>query len=235
MKSLIISTLAAGFLLTSTSSAQIVIGQLGVLDDTSGLSAGQQYRLVFVTSTTTTATSANIGDYNTFVQGVANTAGYGSVNWFAVGSTLTVDARDNTSTNPGTDGAGVAIFNFDSLKIADNNSDLWDGDIDNAINVTETGGSYTGEYWSGSVASGTADTGTGWVLGSTGGSPNLTRVGNNTLTDATWISGYRRNNANNQRILAMSEILTVPIPEPSSFALIALGGLTLAMLRRRRS
>jgi hypothetical protein len=232
MKNLIITITASAALLASAS-AQTIIGQLGVLDDTSGLSAGDQYRLVFVTSTTTNATSSNIADYNTFVQGVANTAGYGSVNWFAVGSTLTVDAQDNTSTNPIADGAGVAIFNFDSLKIADNNSDLWDGDIDNAIGFTENGDAFSGEYWSGSGTDGTASL-NGEVLGSTGGSPNLTRVGNTGNVNGTWIDSYRRNNGNNQRVLAMSEILTVPVPEPSAFALLAgFFGLTWVMVRRR--
>src|SRR5215471_8873092 len=71
------------------------------------LSPGDQYRLVFVTSTRRTATSSSIGDYNLFVTNAANTvpelAALGTT-WTAIASTATVDARDNTLTNPGTDG-----------------------------------------------------------------------------------------------------------------------------------
>ena len=37
-----------------------------------GLNAGDTYRLVFVTSNTTTATSTNIADYNAFVTSAAD-------------------------------------------------------------------------------------------------------------------------------------------------------------------
>jgi hypothetical protein len=58
-----------------------------------GLSPGDEYRLVFVTSTTRNATSSNIADYNLFVTGVANTIpellALGTT-WSATGSTRTV-------------------------------------------------------------------------------------------------------------------------------------------------
>ena len=43
------------------------------------LSPGDQYRLVFVTSTTTTATSTDINTYNTFVNNLAITAGLDTI------------------------------------------------------------------------------------------------------------------------------------------------------------
>ena len=88
-------------------------GQLGVLDleangglnpnTNSPWAEGDQYRLVFITSGTTNAQSADINTYNNFATsqaaGSTTFSRLGEVNWFILGSTLTVDARDNTSTN----------------------------------------------------------------------------------------------------------------------------------------
>ena len=114
-----------------------LLGQLGVLDTdginpTTGVpwAAGDTYRLIFVTSTTTDATSTDISTYNAFVQGVADAAGLGtssagSVTWSAVGSTATVDARDNTGT-AGAGGSPILLMDGTTI-IADDNADLWDG------------------------------------------------------------------------------------------------------------
>ena len=68
----------------------------------SGLSDGDQFRLIFVTSTEHNATSSDIGVYNTFVQNRA-AAGHMEIRAYSsqfrvVGSTAAVDARDNTNT-----------------------------------------------------------------------------------------------------------------------------------------
>ena len=70
----------------------------------SGLSGGDQFRLLFITSTTRNAESTDIADYNTFVQGRA-AAGHQAIRshssgFRVVGCTEAVDARDNTSTTP---------------------------------------------------------------------------------------------------------------------------------------
>src|SRR5262245_19190294 len=92
-----------------------------------GLNPGDLYRLAFVTSTTRSAYSSNIDDYNTFVTNVANTvpelASLGTT-WKAIGSTATVDARDNTGTNPVPDGVGVPIFLLNDTLLAADNFDL---------------------------------------------------------------------------------------------------------------
>ena len=89
---------------------------------------GDTYRLIFVTSGTTACNSSNIATYNAFVQGLANAAGLGGATWKVVGSTATVDARDNTHTNPGVDGAGEPIVRMDgTFVIANNYADLWNG------------------------------------------------------------------------------------------------------------
>ncbi len=114
----------------TVASAQIVTTPVG-------LSPGDQYRLGFVTITKRDASSSNIADYNDFVTTAANSEpdllALGAT-WTAIGSTSTVDARDNTGTNPTS--TGVPIYLLDGIsKIADNNADLWDGSIDNFFNI----------------------------------------------------------------------------------------------------
>ena len=138
---------------------------------------GDQYRFAFHTSATTTATSADIATYNTWVQGLANAStaydigADDGVTWKVIGSTSEVDARDNTSTNPTVE-SGHAIFLLDgSTLIAKDYADLWDGSIQNPIGITELGTAWTYWPWTGTKTDGTAATGTGGSgnpLGSTG-------------------------------------------------------------------
>ena len=74
--------------------------------------------------------------------------------WTAIASTATVDARDNTGTNPSS--KGVPIYRLDDTLIAIDNSDLWDGDILNPISIDETGASFSGTVWTGTSALGGA-------------------------------------------------------------------------------
>jgi len=139
---------------------------------------GDQYRFAFHTSATTAATSADIATYNAWVQGLANAStAYNigaddGVTWKVIGSTSAVDARDNTSTNPTVDGSGHAIFLLDgSTVVANDYADLWDGEIQHIINLTEQGTEWAYWPWTGTKTDGTAATGAGGdgnPLGSTG-------------------------------------------------------------------
>ena len=98
------------------------------------LGAGDKFRLVFLSSTKTDATSTDIEDYNTFIQNLV-AAGHDDIQdhsegFRAVGCTAAVDARDNTGTNTNTDGAGVPIYWLNGDKVADDNADFYDGDWD---------------------------------------------------------------------------------------------------------
>jgi hypothetical protein len=77
-----------------------------------GVPDGTQIHIGFITSTSMAGTSSNIDDYNAFATSVANgvpeLAALGTT-WNVVGSTGTVDARDNTGTNP-TVSTGVPIL-----------------------------------------------------------------------------------------------------------------------------
>ena len=99
-----------------------------------GLTAGDEFRLLFLSSTKRSSTSTNIADYNTFIQNLA-AAGHADIQAYsagfkAVGCTSAVDARDNT----GTTGTGVPIYWLNGAKAADNYADFYDGSWDDEAN-----------------------------------------------------------------------------------------------------
>ena len=178
-----------------------------------GLSPGAQYRLAFVTSSATTAGSGTIGDYNAFVTTVANTQAALvalATTWTAIGSTSTVDARDNTGTNPA--GTGVPIFLLDGAsKIADNNADLWDGTIAHALNVTEAGNTLSGvSAWTGTTSAGIKQsTGNARYLGN-----GAVIAGSTSATNGGWMLANGFDNVSPNPLYAISGLLTVPNPDP---------------------
>ena len=100
----------------------------------SGLGEGDQFRLLFLSSTKRDATATDIATYNTFIQGRA-AAGHAAIQAYstgftAVGCTADTDARDNT----GTTGTGVPIYWLDGAKVADDYADFYDGDWDEEAN-----------------------------------------------------------------------------------------------------
>src|SRR6056297_2312099 len=103
------------------------------------LNPGDQYRLVFTTSTTTNATSTDIADYNNHVNSAANATGSlikdWGLTWSAIASTETVNARLNTSTFTTT--PNIPIYLVDGTKIADDYGDFWDLALNAPMNRTE--------------------------------------------------------------------------------------------------
>jgi len=190
-----------------------------------GLSPGDQYRLAFVTSGWVDATSSDIADYNAFVQGAADAVpellGLGAT-WNAIGSTLTVDARDNTGTNPDVE-PGVPIYILNDTRLVLNNFDLWDGSITNLFIIDEHGAHVIGapsSVWTGTSVDGTA-------LNPLGSSP-LVNLGETTKADSSWVSWKAADPSDprhyHKRLYAISEVLSV-VPEPSSLLLLGLGGI----------
>ena len=103
-----------------------------------GLSTGDKFRLLFLSSTRRNKLSANIADYNTFVQtraanGHADIRDY-SAGFRAVGCTAAVDARDNTKTTYTTTDKGVPIYWLNGAKAADQYEDFYDGSWDDEAN-----------------------------------------------------------------------------------------------------
>ena len=194
------------------------------------LNEGDQYRLAFVTSGFRDATSTDIADYNTFVNNdtisVAELQSLGTT-WFAIASTSTIDARDNTGTNP-TSNTGVPIFLLDGTKIADSNADLWNNSIDAPISVTSHGGTFVTPqqvYTGTDDFDGTAHNPMGETFVTFGKTDSTTQWGFSGSTAAT----------TPHALYGISGVLTVSaVPEPSSFLMLAVVGAGVAAIRRRK-
>ena len=118
-----------------------------------GLNPGDEYRLVFVTSTSTNAASSNIADYNAVVSSAANGSpelAALATTWTAIASTSSVDARDNSNTNF-TISLGAPIYRLDDTLVASDNSDLWNGSLGAAISLDESANLAGGQVWTGTA------------------------------------------------------------------------------------
>lgn len=200
-----------------------------------GLNPGDKYHLVFATSTARDATSSNIADYNSFVTAAATAAGSWvkdlSTTWVAIASTQTTDAINNAPIT-------APVFRVDGVKVADDSTDFWDGNLDSAINLTEVGGSPTAWVWTGSNTSGTEfiqvggpDDGDSLALGSTDNTSST--VGNPNSASSSWTVGTAAAQTTEFSFYAISGELTV-VPEPATLVLLCLGGLGLAGRNCRR-
>lgn len=127
----------------------------------SGLSAGDEFRLIFVTSGRRDAQSGDIGVYNEWVQGFARR----NLNLLAfagrfrvLASSGSVDARDNTGTTYTDSDKGVPIYWLGGEKVADDYEDLYDGTAWDSRNPTDESGSATthSQVWVGSTTQGTS-------------------------------------------------------------------------------
>lgn len=227
--------LAVTFLLAAGAAAQAapLVGELGLLDLTKDYGAGagnnpatgapwaygDAYHLTYITSTARDATSTDIADYNAFVQTDATNEGMGSVAWYAMGSTATVDAKDNAViTGP--------VFNvYLSEYTAEDAADFWDLAWPGS-SPTQLNGDNKNVH-TGTGGGGTAHA--GLELGASGGSVRIAWTG---WTD--WVSAWRGEpTSDNRELVGISEELNL-LPEPATLALLGLGGLATLIRRRRR-
>ena len=191
---------------------------------------GDKYRLAFVTRATTQATSTDITTYNTFVQGVANssTLNLSGATWNIIGSTATVDARDNVSANTLVSGVGVSVFLVDgTTKIAnDYNGLMWGGPLNHPLNLDERGVLFETGTFTGSTAEGTKDG--GMVLGSTS---SLT-IGTTLSTGPNWLKVYNTAPTSFLPVYALSDPLavvsSVPLADITSFTIPGYGAATIS-------
>ena len=196
----------------------------------SGVSAGGKFRLLFVTSTTHTAQSSDIADYNSYVQNRAG-AGHAAIRDFrsgfrVLGSTAAVDARDNTCTT----GTGAPIYWLSGNKAADNNADFYDGSWDTYAGRNESGGSSTPLF----IFTGSGDNGTEaplrfGVSQALGGASGVTMGGRLAVVQgrpASPFDGANEGSGNSYPLYGLSQVFVVassndPGPSASSWSIVS--------------
>ena len=153
-----------------------------------GLSTGDTFRLLFLSSTKRNASSTDIADYNTFVQNLA-AAGHTDIRTYSagfrvVGCTAAVDARDNTKTTYTTTDKGVPIYWLNGAKAADQYEDFYDGDWDDEVNDKNESGtngpdtSHSVNYpWTGCAHDGTEAKSVSGLISYALGSSTSARLG----------------------------------------------------------
>ena len=203
------------------------------------------YRLAFITSTTIGVPwdlSVNMDAADLHIQNLADGVGLGNggyvtdpvtgapinLQWSIIGSTTYEDARDHTGTNPNVS-AGVPIYLVDfATKVADDNADLWDGDVDNIINIDENGNTFshwphTGTYLDGTAADPSTEPSHGGPMDTA----SIAQGNGGATTEWVWRTWTARPPSEALPVYGISDI----IPEPATMCLLGLGGL---LLRRKR-
>ena len=197
------------------------VGAIEVPDDwslvPSGLQEGDQFRLLFISSTHRNASPSEIATYNTWVQDLAanghtDIQDYSS-SFRAVGSTEAMDARDNTGTTYTSSDKGVAIYWLGGNKVADDYEDFYDEDWDEeAAMKNESGTAETGvSAWTGSDHDGTEMLqGTPETSRALGNSNNAwVRFGKTDSTSHGPLSGATAARDGNKRIYGLSGVFEV--------------------------
>ena len=202
----------------------------------SGLNPGDKYRLVFVTSTTTDATSPDINYYNSFVTNVADAVPELlalHATWTAIGSTSAVSA----ATNIGATTSG--IYRLDGLEVATGTAALFATGTPtfvpllNPPSINQLGDLEEEYVWTGSNPDGTAYV--SLELGNT--YQPYAWVGYSTNPSSVWIqSALADPTFVGLPLYAISSELTVggAAPEPTTIGLTALGGAFLLLALRRK-
>jgi hypothetical protein len=208
-----------------------------LIDSIAALDEGAMYRVLFVTSTKTDATSSDIEYYNTLVSTAADNGsvtGSLGLSWEALASTLSVNAQDNTGIRK-SDSAPVTLFNTLGGIIATSGEDLWDGTLAAPISYDESGAispSVGFRVWTGTISNGSSAQ--GQQLGSD--SPIFGIVGETTNGYATTVGSV--SNIQSYIVYGASMMAEKPssdVPEPGTVILLSLGlaGLSFARYRRQ--
>ncbi len=155
---------AAALILLAFAPARALAGSI---QTPSGLAAGAQFRLMYVSGAAAThdATSDDIAVYDAFAEFVALIDGLTLYNgspvvWHALVSTPTVDARDGlpNSLIPIYECDPLGIFLCDSFDLLfDATHDIWSGLGGGGPGTTADGGEWTGAVWTGTFLDGTAE------------------------------------------------------------------------------
>jgi PEP-CTERM motif len=225
-----------------------------VLSTPAGLNPGDTFRFVFVTETITTATSADINYYDSIVSAEAASLGVTyqghALTWQAIASTPTVSAITHIGSNN-----HDQVFLSDGTRVATSTDKsaggLWANlpvsfalPLEHSIDLDLSGVHphqnpipvFNKYVWTGTDLDGSNSMYGGHPLGSQDGGAG---GGFNTLTDSGWISNFGGLQSGHYSLYGISQEITVAspsaVPEPSTFALLALGasGLAIRALRKR--
>ena len=191
-----------------------------------GLSDGDTFHLAFVSSSQHQAGSQDISTYNGLMQGLADgssVAGMGDVSWNVIGSTVAVNAKDNAVVSG-------PVYLTDGSLVANDAADFWDGSHASTINKDESGAAYTGWSW---TFTGTNSDGTGTPAQQLGNQTHATMIGYADQKAANWTQGHAAGWDNMAHFYALSELITVGVPEPGTMGLLMLG--LVGLLCRRGS
>ncbi len=204
-----------------------------------GLNPGDKFRVAFVTSTRTFATSPDIDYYNTFVNDAANVNGGlssqinsltgGSVSWKAIASTAQADAIDNIQV-----ATDAMIYNTQGNLISTSMFLMFapvGAGLLSPINFDESGATGNFTVWTGTTFDGRAGASIG--LGSTRGTAS---IGQSDRSDRAWIHESLTTFEYRHHLYGISSELTVPtaVPEPSSLAIFASLPVMFGLKRRFR-
>ena len=131
-----------------------------------GLSDGDKFRPIFLSSMKRNANPTTIATYDTFIQDLA-AAGHTDIQAYSdgfhvVGCTGDTDARDNTEARHMSADRGVPIYWLNGVNVADDYQDFYDGAWDDENNEKNESGNdglnstQTGNYaWTGCAHNGT--------------------------------------------------------------------------------
>jgi PEP-CTERM motif len=188
-----------------------------VLVTPAGLAPGDEFRFVFVTDGTTTATSADISTYDSFVQSQADGATYNgaTVNWLAIGSTVTVNAIDHVGV------ADLPVFLVGGTEVTPTTTTagLWSGTLLNPIAEDINGQTVSAQYaWTGTGPSGIGTV--GLTLGTF-----APWAGSTAAAFPAWTSSALLPSSDSFAEYGISQVLVVPgsVPEPSTSSMLLIG------------
>jgi hypothetical protein len=212
-----------------------------------GLSPGEPYRIIYVTSDSISGLQSQVGNqavvaYNNFVTSEANAAGSELASLATTWSSLTTEATFGTSSYTNAyDNIGapfsIPVYTPAGVLVASNSAQLFGGgSIDTPIDLNQFGNVESTSVWTGSTPGGVN-------AGNPLNYPNIREgavYGSSTATSASWISLGGANPNASLPIYGISGELFAPaaVPEPASIAiwgLLVSAGAVGAYVRRRKA